>query len=115
MVIIPICCTIVYLRVFSQKRTMKQQAFKWARDKKMILQLWAISSLYLGMWMPMQLSVLINAYWDPQFLVQAQIDYMYLFPYLVHIIYPFLILIILNKEMFSFRRNPVVVGLVNPI
>jgi hypothetical protein len=71
---------------------MKQQVFKWHRDKKLILQLWVISSLYLGMWMPLQLAELINLYWDRTFCLQAQIDYMYLFPYLIHLIYPFIVL-----------------------
>jgi hypothetical protein len=104
---IPIFCTILYVRVLIQKRTMRQQAFKWSRDRKMILQLWAISSLYLGMWMPLQLSGLVNYFWDPYFLLQAQIDYMYLFPYLIHLIYPFIVLLTYHNEMLPFRRNAV--------
>jgi hypothetical protein len=88
---------------------MKQQVFKWKRDKKLILQLWAISSLYLGMWMPLELTVLIGLYWDPTFLLQAQIDYIYLFPYLVHLIYPFIVLFTYHNEMLNFKRNTVVV------
>ncbi len=106
---IPIFCIVIYLRVLIQKRSMKQQVFKWNRDKKMILQLWAISSLYLGMWMPLQLTVLIGLYWDPTFLLQAQIDYIYLFPYLVHLIYPFIVLVTYHNEMLNFKRNAVVV------
>ncbi|UJR36776.1 hypothetical protein I4U23_029489 [Adineta vaga] len=60
-----------------------QQRFKWRRNKKLILQLWALSSLYLAMWMPLQISGLIDLYWLPTFLLQAQIDYTYLFPYIV--------------------------------
>ena len=56
----------------------------------------------------MQLSVLINTYWDSQFLLQVQIDYMYLFPYLIHIIYPFLVLVTFHKEMLHYKRNVVV-------
>jgi hypothetical protein len=87
---------------------MKQQIFKWKRDKKMILQLWAVSSLYLAMWMPSELAGLINLYWDPNFLIQAQIDYMYLFPYLIHLIYPFIVLLSYSNEMLNFKRNLVV-------
>jgi hypothetical protein len=105
---IPVFCSIIYIRVFIQKRTMKQQAFKWRRDRKMILQLWAISSLYLAMWMPIELTGLINTYWDPSFLLQAQIDYMYLFPYLIHLIYPFIVLLTNQNEMLNFKRNTVV-------
>ncbi len=84
---------------------MKQEAFKWQRDKKMILQLWVISSSYLAMWMPIELTGLINTYWDPHFLLQAQIDYMYLFPYLIHLIYPFIVLLTNQNEMLNFNRN----------
>ncbi|CAF0780842.1 unnamed protein product [Adineta steineri] len=105
---IPLFCAIIYIRVLIQKHEMKQEVFKWNRDKKMILQLWAISSLYLGMWMPIQLTGLINTYWDPNFLLQAQVDYIYLFPYLIHLIYPFIVLLTYRKEMLSFRRNAVV-------
>jgi hypothetical protein len=102
---IPIFCVVLYIRVLLQKRSMKLQAFKWKRDKKMILQLWATSSLYLAMWMPIQLTGFINVYWDPYFLLQAQIDYIYLFPYLIHLMYPFIVLLTNHKEMFNFRRN----------
>jgi hypothetical protein len=77
---------------------MRLQAAKWRRDKKLILQLFAISSLYLLMWMPLQIAGLVNIYWDPSFLVQAQIDYMYLFPYFIHIIYPFLVLCTIHHK-----------------
>jgi hypothetical protein len=105
---IPLFCSMIYVRVFIQKRSMKQQAFKWKRDKKMILQLWAISSLYLGMWMPLQLTGLINTFWNPTFLLQAQIDYIYLFPYLIHLIYPFIVLLTNKNELLLFNRNIVV-------
>ena len=77
---------------------MQLQAVKWRRDKKLIVQLLAISSLYLGMWMPLQVSGIVNLYWDPSFLVQAQIDYMYLFPYLIHLVYPFIVLLIVYRQ-----------------
>jgi hypothetical protein len=102
---IPVFCSIIYVRIFLQKRSMRQQAFKWRRDRKMILQLWAISSLYLAMWMPLQLVVLINLYVNPNFLIQAQIDYMYLFPYFIHLIYPFIVLFTYHREMLNFKQQ----------
>ena len=83
---------------------MKLEVFKWKRDRKMILQLLAVSSLYLAMWMPLQLCSLINIYWDWSFLLQAQIDYMYLFPYLIHLLYPFVVLLTYHKEMLPSRQ-----------
>ena len=95
---IPVFCSVIYIRIFIQRRHMKQERFKWRRDKKLVLQLWAMSSLYLAMWMPLQLSGLINIYWLPTFLLQAQIDYMYLFPFLIHLIYPYTVLLGLYQE-----------------
>ena len=100
---IPIACTILYVRVMLQKRTMRQQAFKWSRDRKMILQLWAISSLYLAMWMPLQLLWLINLYWNPTFLLEEQVKYLYLFPYLIHLVCPFIVLFTYRHEMIPVR------------
>ncbi len=95
---IPIFCFSLYIRVFYQKRSMRLEANKWRRDKKHILQLFAISSLYLLMWMPLQIAGLVNIYWDPAFLVQAQIDYMYLFPYFIHLIYPFIVIFTMDHK-----------------
>jgi hypothetical protein len=100
---IPIFCTMIYVRVFHQRRSMQQQVIKWRRDRKLILQLWAISTLYLSMWMPLQIAGLVNLYWDPSFLIQAQIDYMYLFPYLIYFIYPFIVLFIVYPR--NLRKN----------
>jgi len=87
---------------------MRQQRFKWRRDKKLVLQLWISSSLYLSLWMPIQLTGLINLYWLPTFLLQAQIDYMYLFPYLIHIVYPYIVLLCFREEMLKFRPTAAV-------
>jgi len=112
---IPIFCTIIYIRVFIQRRHMKQQRFKWHRDKRLILQLWAISSLYLVMWMPLQLAGLINLYWIPTFMLQAQIDYMYLFPYLIHIIYPYIVFLTFYHETKKSNRQTATVHPMHPL
>jgi hypothetical protein len=103
-------CSVLYIRVYIQKHILKQQRFKWRRDKKLILQLWALSTLYLAMWMPLELSGLIELYWSPTFMLQAQIDYMYLFPYLIHILYPFIVLLSFYDEIVKTNQfAPVVV------
>ena len=95
---IPVFCSAIYIRVLIQRRKMRQQRFKWRQDKKLILQIWVLSSLYLALWMPVQLTGLINLYWSPTFLLQEQIDYIYLFPYLIHIIYPYVVLLSFHQE-----------------
>jgi hypothetical protein len=109
LLIIPIFCSMIYIRVFYHKRSMRLQLVKWRRDKKLIVQLLAISSLYLGMWMPLQISGLVDLYWDPTFLIQAQIDYMYLFPYFIHIIYPFIVFFIIHRKGGNFMRNTIAI------
>ena len=69
---IPIFCNLLYIRVFFQRRAMRQQALKWRRDRRLILQLWVISSLYLSMWMPIQVVGVVNIYLDPAFLVRLK-------------------------------------------
>jgi hypothetical protein len=103
--LIPIFCSIIYIRVFIQKRAMKQKAFQWRRDKKMIFQLWAVSSLYLAMWMPLQLLSMINTYLDPTFLLQPQIDFLFLMPYMIHFLYPFIVMLTYPQEMLKFNLN----------
>jgi hypothetical protein len=110
---IPIFCTIIYVRVLIQKCILKQQRFKWRRDKKLVLQLWILSSLYIAMWMPLQLCGLINLYWSPTFLLQAQIDYMYLFPYLIHLVYPYIVLLNFHHEMLKCKQAVSVQPIVN--
>jgi phosphatidylglycerophosphate synthase len=77
---------------------MQRQVVTWRRNRKLVLQLWAISTLYLGTWMPLEISGLINLYWDPNFLLQFQIDYIYLFPYFIHVIYPFIVLFFVRSK-----------------
>ncbi|CAF3616706.1 unnamed protein product [Adineta steineri] len=96
--IIPIFCGKLYINVILQRRRLQQQRGKWRRDRKMILQLWIVSTLYLCMWMPLQITTIVCLYWNSSFLLQAQIDYMYLFPYFIHIIYPFILLFLLSSK-----------------
>jgi hypothetical protein len=105
LLIIPIFCASTYIRVLYQKRLLRLKVMKWRRDKKLIVQLFAISTLYLAMWMPLQIAGLVDLYWNPAFLVQAQIDYMYLFPYFIHILYPLIVLFIIHQENGSSNRH----------
>lgn len=96
---IPVFCLIIYVRVCLQKRALQLKPFKWRRDRKMIIQLSAISTFYLLLWLPLQLPALINLCWNKDFLLQAQIDYMYLFPYLIHLIYPYIVLLTFHPHV----------------
>ena len=61
------------------------------------------------MWIPVQLLALINIYWDPNFLVQEQTDYIFLFPYLLHVIYPVIVLSTLPQRTWKRKIDPNVI------
>jgi hypothetical protein len=98
LIIIPVFCMMLYTRVFFQRRSMQRHVVTWRRNRKLIIQVWAISSLYLAAWMPVEIPGMINLFWDRAFLLQFQIDYIYLFPYFVHIIYPFIVLFMIRSK-----------------
>ncbi|CAF1196168.1 unnamed protein product [Rotaria sordida] len=70
---------------------MKLQVYKWQRDRKMTLQLLSITFLYLILWMPLNMVLVINVFWLPYFLVEQQVNYIYLMPFIVQLLYPFII------------------------
>ena len=102
---IPGFCLVIYLRVFIQKRAMKRKFFQWRRDKKLIFELWAMLCLYLFIWMSIQFLSLNYTYWDYNFLIQAQTDYLFLFRYFIHLTYPFIVLITQRHEMLNFHSK----------
>jgi hypothetical protein len=62
--LIPILSLILLIRVMKQKHRMKQQAFKWRRDRKMLVQLLSISILYIIFWLPVNTVTLIEVRHD---------------------------------------------------
>ena len=105
LLITPVFCGIIYTRFFARKQAMSSRGFRWRRDRKLIIQLWATSTLYLSMWLPLQITSSINMYWLPDFLYQAQIDYLYLFPDFVHLFYPYILLVVFYSEMKKPRQQ----------
>ncbi|CAF1227607.1 unnamed protein product [Rotaria sp. Silwood1] len=89
-VIIPIASISLFIRVLWQKHSMQLQAYKWKRDRKMTLQLLSITLLYLILWMPLNMTFLINLFWLPNFLIEEQVNYIYLMPFIVQLLYPFI-------------------------
>ncbi|CAF3254504.1 unnamed protein product [Rotaria sp. Silwood2] len=92
-VIIPIASISLFIRVLWQKRSMQLQAYKWKRDRKMTLQLLSITLLYLILWMPLNMALVINVFWLPDFLIEEQVNYIYLMPFIVQLLYPFIALL----------------------
>jgi hypothetical protein len=58
--LIPFLSIVLLLRVMKQKHRMRQKLFKWRRDRKMLIQLTIISSLYIIFWLPNNLVSVIE-------------------------------------------------------
>ncbi len=58
--LIPLLSSLLFIRVIKQKHRLKQQRFKWRRDRKMLLQLLSISFLYIIFWLPNNLVSVIE-------------------------------------------------------
>jgi hypothetical protein len=89
---IPILTGILFIRFLAQKHRMRIKIFQWKRDRKMVLQLLAITSLYVFMWSPLQAVAITNYIWHGGMATQFEIDYLYALPYFIHLLYPFVIL-----------------------
>jgi hypothetical protein len=74
------------IRVIMQKRR-AQQAVRWRQQRRMMMQLFCLSALYLTGWTPFLLVEIINVVGNPTFLREVEIDY---FADLIYICYLFL-------------------------
>ncbi|CAF5032125.1 unnamed protein product [Rotaria sp. Silwood1] len=83
---------------------MQLQAYKWKRDRKMTLQLLSITLLYVILWMPLNLTLVINLFWLPYFLIEEQVNYTYLMPFIVQLLYPFVAFLSYPKLWRKHRR-----------
>lgn len=101
---IPILSGTLFIRFLVQKRRMQMELFQWKRDRRMVIQLLSITSLYCCMWAPLQVAAvyanMFNGGIAPSFLV----DYLGSLPYFVHLLYPFVILVS-NPELRQRSRD----------
>lgn len=78
----------------------RQQAVNWRRHGKMVLQLWMISSLYMGFWLPATIKLFIQYTFDPSFMVDQE-DTMQWTTYFIPLLLPLICLVaipeLLNK------------------
>ncbi|UJR11367.1 hypothetical protein I4U23_015547 [Adineta vaga] len=98
---IPILSSALFIRFLVQKRRMQMEVFRWKRDRRMIIQLLSITTIYVGAWAPLQAATIYDNIFlageAPPFVV----DYLYTFPYFIHLFYPFVVLLS-NPEL---QRN----------
>ena len=87
--VILIANTTLVVRVIRQRMTLAGPApINWRKHRKMVLQLCAISTLYLSVWLPIGVMQLLQFYVDPTFLA-AQVDTFYFLAYIGLLILPF--------------------------
>ncbi|UJR07476.1 hypothetical protein I4U23_011765 [Adineta vaga] len=89
-VIIMLANVTLIIRVIYQKLS-RQQVIHWRRHRKMVLQLWIISSLYMAFWLPVSITILIQITIDPSFMIDS-LSTMQFFTYLIPLLLPMICL-----------------------
>ena len=93
---VPITITILanltlIIRVINRRMSHLHQAMNWRRHRKMVLQLWFISSLYMAFWLPMVITQLIQISVMPTFMID-QLDTILFLVYLIPLLLPIICL-----------------------
>jgi hypothetical protein len=78
------------IRVIYEKIS-RQQTINWRRHRKMVLQLWIVSSLYMGFWLPFTITQLIQITVMPSFMID-QVETMLFFVYFIPLLLPMICL-----------------------
>ena len=91
MVIDILANTILIARIFRQKRR-AQRALRWQQQRRMIVQLFCLSTLFLIGWTPSVVVQMINVLHDPFFFYQIQQNYFLDLMYVVYLFLPWMYL-----------------------
>jgi hypothetical protein len=78
------------IRVIYQKISRKQ-VIHWQRHRKMVLQLWIVSSLYMGFWLPLTITEFIQFTAMPSFMID-QLEIMEFVVYFIPLFLPMICL-----------------------
>jgi hypothetical protein len=89
-VIIFLANAVLVIRVVQQKRD-RQQLISWRKQRRMTLQLLAISSLYMIAWIPSLIAGVGQRIVSPTFLAQIQLDYLLDLIYVVCLYLPWVL------------------------
>ena len=101
---------VVYQRLAVAGRT----RVNWSNQRKMVLQLVAVSLTYLVVWLPGAVILLVELHVDPTFLV-AELDILVFLSYIAPLLLPFIYLASVPKlwsrlKQIRWRRRRIVVG-----
>ena len=107
-VIILLANVTLVFRVVYQKMS-RQRGVDWRRHRKMVLQLWIISSFHLGIWLPLVCTLLIETTVQPSFLID-RLEEMQFAPYFAPLFLPMVCLStqteLVSKVKNLIRRRP---------
>ncbi|CAF1570228.1 unnamed protein product [Adineta steineri] len=85
-IIIMLANVTLVIRVIYQKIS-RQQVINWRHHRKMVLQLWIISSLYIGFWLPNIITILVQITILPSFM-DEQLETMEFIVYFIPLLLP---------------------------
>ena len=116
---VPIALTIIMnvlliLRVVYQKYKM-QRARTWRTTRKLTIQLFSISFLFLSIYLPLTIFGLIRLWIDPYFLFVFTMVYFAYAAYLVPLLMPFVCLISLPEILTKLKKICCLSGRIEPI
>ncbi|UJR20153.1 hypothetical protein I4U23_023285 [Adineta vaga] len=105
---IPVVLTVIFnvlliLRVVYQKYRM-QRGRTWRTTRKLALQLFSISFLFLSIYLPYVLIALIRLWFDPSFLMFFGVLYLVYIAYLVPLLMPFICLVSLPEIVLQMKK-----------
>ncbi|CAF1305625.1 unnamed protein product [Adineta ricciae] len=107
--LVPVILTIVFnivlcVRVVYQKYKM-HRGRTWRTTRKLALQIFMISFLFLGIYLPLTLFGLIRLWFDPMFLLVLTMVYFAYIVYLVPLLMPFICLISMPEITAKIKRT----------
>ncbi|CAF0806106.1 unnamed protein product [Adineta ricciae] len=88
--IIVLANVMLVVRVIHQKVS-RQRIIHWRQHRRMILQLWIISSLYVAFWLPVSITLLVQITADPSFMMHS-LAVMQFLTYLIPLLLPMMCL-----------------------
>ncbi|CAF1120541.1 unnamed protein product [Didymodactylos carnosus] len=105
-VLTPVFSLGLLLRVLYQQKKVRR-TFQWRNNRKMVIQLLAIASLYSLFWIPLAILSIIRTFYIPTFADVVTTYYFYYTPYLVQMLLPFVCLACLPQliRKCSWNRN----------
>ena len=99
---------LLILRVTCRTGDMQANAQRAKKNRKMTLQLLAISSLFLVFWLPIATTGLIQQFFSPTFLIDVQFNVFFYLIYFIQLFVPFVCFISLpelkNQMVVAVRR-----------